>query len=183
MNSNAQIKKIAVIGPESSGKSTLCEALSKHYRTSWCPEYARTYLLEKGTRYQYEDLLPIAKGQIMLEEEYLHSILNQSSSPLLFIDTDMYVMKVWSEFVFGQCHKFILDQIVSRQYDAYLLCKPDVLWVQDALREYPDEGTRQTLYHYYKDLMMHQHTSWIEIDGLYNERIHKAIGFVDWLSD
>ena len=181
MNSNPQIKKIAVVGPESSGKSTLCEALSKHYRTSWCPEYARTYLTEKGTSYQYEDLLHIAKGQITLEEEYLHGISNQTSPPLLFIDTDMYVMKVWSEFVFGQCHQFILNQIATRQYEAYLLCKPDIPWVQDVLRECPDETTRMRLYHYYKDLMVDQITPWIEIDGDYNERMKKAIGFVDSL--
>ena len=181
MYSNAQIKKIAVIGPESSGKSSLCEMLSVHYRTIWCPEYARTYLMEKGTLYQYEDLLHIAKGQIALEEAYANKIAQQKSSSLLFIDTDMHVMKVWSEYVYQQCHKFILDQIATMQYDVYLLCKPDIPWVQDALRECPDETTRIRLYHYYKDLMVHQPTPWIEIEGDYNERMSRAIGFVDSL--
>ena len=99
------IKKIVVIGPESTGKSTLCEKLAAHYNTLWVPEYAREYLEKHGTDYTYEDLLPIAKGQIELEEEItnqqaVHSPLTTHHSPL-FIDTDMYVMKVWAEYVFN----------------------------------------------------------------------------------
>src|ERR1700726_1709582 len=105
-------KKVVVIGPESTGKTVLCEQLAKHFHTDWVPEYARQYLLEHGMNYQYEDLLTIAKGQIAMEDE---SILRSAS--LLFIDTDMYVMKVWCEFVFGQCHTWILEQIVARKYD------------------------------------------------------------------
>ena len=63
-------KKIVVIGPESTGKSTLCEELAQHYNTMWCPEFAREYLLTNGTDYKYEDLLTIAKGQLALEDEY-----------------------------------------------------------------------------------------------------------------
>jgi nicotinamide riboside kinase len=135
------IKKIVVIGPESTGKSTLCAQLAAHYQTLWVPEYAREYLEENGTDYSYNDLLTIAKGQVKLEEEIssqLSAVSNQKSAisnqqpapnivhhtshiPYLFIDTDMYVMKVWCEFVFNQCHNWILNQIASRNYDAYLL--------------------------------------------------------------
>ena len=176
--SASNIKKIVVIGPESTGKSYLCESLSKHYHTIWCPEYAREYLLSNGTNYTHDDLLTIAKGQIQLEEEHEKKMAAGTLSKYLFIDTDMYVMKVWNEFVFQQCHKFILDQIVHRQYDAYLLCKPDIPWVKDELREYPDEATRNRLYHYYKDLMIHQSTPWVEIHGGYEERLQTAIDFL-----
>jgi NadR type nicotinamide-nucleotide adenylyltransferase len=180
--SSSNIKKIVVIGPESTGKSSLCAALSELYKTLWCPEYAREYLLAHGTDYSYNDLLTISKGQIQLEEEHTLKIADSASSEYLFIDTDMYVMKVWCEFVFGQCHKFILDQIVARKYDGYLLCKPDIPWVKDELREYPDEATRIRLYHYYKDLLIHQNTPWVEIEGGYDERTRKAIGFVEGVS-
>ena len=63
------LNKIVVIGPESTGKSTLCEQLSVHYGTVWCREYAREYLLKNGTDYSFDDLLTIAKGQLQLEEE------------------------------------------------------------------------------------------------------------------
>ncbi|MEO7530941.1 MAG: ATP-binding protein, partial [Sediminibacterium sp.] len=141
------VKKIVIIGPESTGKSTLCELLAQHYGMQWCPEFAREYLLTNGKEYDFDDLLTIAKGQLAMEDEYTslvksqwslgndrtwvnpHSLLTTSTSPLLFIDTDMYVMKVWCEYVFEKCHQFILDQIVSREYDLYLLCNTDLPWV------------------------------------------------------
>src|SRR5689334_20967503 len=130
-----QYKKIVVIGPESTGKSTLCEKLADHYNTEWVKEYAREYLLKHGTDYTYDNLLDIAKGQITLEENPKFKIPNPK---FLFIDTDMYVMKVWCEFVFNNCHRWILDQIAERKYDLYLLCNVDLPWVKDELREYPD---------------------------------------------
>ncbi len=191
------LKKVVIIGPESTGKSTLCTQLAQHYQTQWCPEYAREYLLKNGTNYSFDDLLTIAKGQLALEETFILSTVNSqpstvnrrpSTTPgqqstvdgqMLFLDTDMYVMKVWCEFVFGQCHAFILDQIVERKYDLYLLCKPDLPWVKDELREYPDLENREKLYHIYKDLLINQQTPWAEISGNYNDRLAKAITTIE----
>ena len=195
------LKKIVAIGPESTGKSSLCKQLAEHYNTLWCPEYAREYLTNHGMNYTYDDLLTIAKEQVELEEKYESKIrsldsrvksqtnslrrhgspLTTKNSPLtthhslLFIDTDMYVMKVWCEFVFGKCHPFILDQIAKRKYDLYLLCDIDLPWTYDKLREYPDEGPRQKLYGVYKTIMQNQLTPWIEINGNYGQRVQKAI--------
>ena len=199
MEPGKQIKKIVVIGPESTGKSTLCEQLAQYYKTIWCPEFAREYLLAHGAHYNYDDLLNIAKGQIALEEEYIQQVRlsgsrevrknNESSfglpdflsSRLLFIDTDMYVLKVWCEFVFGNCHQWIIDQIVERKYDLYLLCNTDLPWTKDALREYPDLETREKLYAIYEDFMINQSTPWAEINGNTEERLQKAIAAVDAL--
>ena len=168
-------KKIVVIGPESTGKSTLCEQLAIHYKTEWVPEFARNYLLEIRRPYTYEDLLHIAEGQVRQEDR----IVSDSKSDLVFIDTDMYVMKVWCEYVFGKCHPYILDEIVKRKYDGYLLCNTDLPWVADELREYPDLESRERLYLMYKDLMINQHVQWIDISGNYEERLQKAIKFID----
>lgn len=174
------VKKIVVLGPESTGKSTLCTQLAAHYQTLWCPEYAREFLLQQGTHYSFDDLLTIAKGQLQLEDNYTQQVQQlPGKPPLLFIDTDMYVMKVWCEFVFGKCHRWILDQIINRHYDLYLLCKPDLPWVKDELREYPDTATRVRLYHYYKDLLVHQSTPWIEITGDYTARLQTALAAVE----
>jgi NadR type nicotinamide-nucleotide adenylyltransferase len=187
------LKKIVAIGPESTGKSSLCTQLAERYNTLWCPEYAREYLTLYGMNYTYEDLLTIAKAQVELEEKYTQlAIDNQQSashdtypSPftthhsLLFIDTDMYVMKVWCEFVFGKCHQFILDQIAKRRYDLYLLCGIDLPWTRDDLREYPEEGPRQKLYEMYKNIMQNQFVPWVEINGNFEQRIRKAINAVD----
>jgi NadR type nicotinamide-nucleotide adenylyltransferase len=181
------IKKIVLIGPESTGKSTLSQSLASHFSTIWCMEYAREYLLTHGTAYSFEDLLTIAKGQISLEEQAVQEVLalNQknasSEKSVLFLDTDMYVMKVWCEFVFGQCHIEILDQILERKYDGYLLCKPDLPWVKDELREYPDQETRIRLYHVYRDLLIHQHVPWFEVSGVDPQRTNSAISWVQSL--
>ena len=179
------MKKIVIIGPESTGKSTLCEQLAQHYGCLWCPEFAREYLLTNGTNYNYDDLLNIAKGQLALEGEYIQMLkssqLTANSSQLLFIDTDMYVMKVWSEFAFGKCHSYILNQIAERKYDLYLLCKVDLPWVEDELREYPNPEIRHQLYLIYKDMMINQSIPFIEISGNYEERLKKAIEAVNEL--
>ncbi len=205
------LKKIVIIGPESTGKSTLCEQIALQYGTLWCPEFAREYLLKYGMDYVYNDLLTIAKGQVAMEEEYVAKVVSRQlpvgnrqsavgsqqlpvgssqapvgsqqsgnrHSPLLFIDTDMYVMKVWSEFVFGKCHQWIIDQIVERKYDLYLLCNIDHPWTKDELREYPDIETRRKLYHMYKDFMINQPVPWVDIRGDYKERLERAITGTD----
>jgi NadR type nicotinamide-nucleotide adenylyltransferase len=182
------IKKIVTIGPESTGKSFLCTQLTGHYKSAWCPEFAREYLLKNGMDYTYEDLLTIAKGQINLEEKIISDLTIKTSSsksqgPVhqtpCFIDTDMYVMKVWCEFVFGNCHRFILDQIVERNYDLYLLCNIDLPWIKDELREYPDLASRQKLYSIYKDILVNQEVPWVEISGHDEERVYQAIDAVD----
>jgi NadR type nicotinamide-nucleotide adenylyltransferase len=166
------MKKVVVIGPESTGKSTLCEQLAAYHNTSWVPEYAREYLLQHGTKYTYDDLLTIAKGQMCLEESYTEK---NATAPLLFIDTDQYVMKVWCEFVFGKCHPWILEQIAKRKYDLYLLCNVDLPWVKDELREYPDLESRRQLFNIYKRIMNNQPVPWVEISGNNDERLHAAI--------
>ncbi|MBK6378957.1 MAG: AAA family ATPase [Chitinophagaceae bacterium] len=181
------IKKIVIIGPESTGKSTLCKELAAHYITTWVREYAREYLLKNGTNYSFENLLDIAKGQIASEELGVGSweAANKSETgnlkSAIFIDTDMHVMKVWCEFVFEKCHHWILNRIVERKYDLYLLCNIDLPWVKDELREYPDLISRQKLYHHYKDIMLNQHVPWVDISGNYEERLQKAIAAVDKL--
>lgn len=185
------LKKVVIIGPESTGKSTLCEMLAQHFNTQWCPEFAREYLLTNGTEYTFDDLLTIAKGQLALEKEFVQMAgadtpvnreddlstfqpINFSTDQLLFIDTDQYVMKVWCEYVFNECHSWILRRIAERPYDLYLLCKPDLPWTQDALREYPDEKPRQELYHMYRDILIQQPIPWVEVKGSYEERFEQA---------
>ncbi|MEO7800652.1 MAG: ATP-binding protein [Ginsengibacter sp.] len=177
------IKKIVIIGPESTGKSTLCSQLAAHYNTLWVPEFAREYLLKHSMDYTYDNLLTIAKGQIALEEKFVAevSVDGTTSEQKLFIDTDMYVMKVWCEFVFRKCHNFILDQIAARHYDLYLLCNTDLPWVKDELREYPDLESRNKLYHFYKELMINQATPWVDISGDYEQRLQTAITSIDKL--
>jgi nicotinamide riboside kinase len=196
-----EVKKVVIIGPESTGKSTLCELLARHYNALWCPEYAREYLLTHGTHYTYNDLLSIAKGQLRLEEDYVRKVngerlmvdgdkeinTEQTINPqslnrqLVFVDTDMYVMKVWCEYVFNKCHQFILEKITEQKTNLYLLCNIDLPWVKDELREYPDLESRKELYHIYKDILVNQNVPWVDISGTYKQRLQTAVAAVDKL--
>ena len=130
--------KIIITGPESSGKTTLCKALSKHFNLPFSKEYAREYLDKLDRDYIKDDLLSIAQGQ--LESEL--------SSQLL--DTDLITIKIWSEYKYGKCDKWILDQIEKEKKEKrfYLLCSPDIPWQADKQRENPND--RVELFEIYK---------------------------------
>jgi NadR type nicotinamide-nucleotide adenylyltransferase len=179
------LRKVVVIGPESTGKSSLCEALAVRFHSEWVREYAREYLEEHGMGYEYETLATIARGQLAMEDKVVKGLGTEAGAArgdgLLFIDTDLYVIKVWSEYVFGRCEAWVLDEIVRRKYDAYLLCNTDLPWAHDPLREYPDPGVRERLYHIYKDLLVNQSLPWAEVSGVGNERLEGAIAAVERL--
>lgn len=176
-SANNMTRRIVILGPESTGKSTLTEELAIHYNTSWAPEYAREYLTHHGNDYTYDDLLIIARRQLALEDE----TVSAANNGLVFIDTDMYVMKIWCEFVYGRCHQWILDRIAERKYSLYLLCNVDLPWTADPLREYPDIESRKTLFHIYKDNMINQHVPWKIISGTCKVRLSSAIDAVNRL--
>jgi len=125
--------KIIITGPESSGKTTLCKALSEHYNLPFTKEFARVYLTNLGKNYLQEDLLEIAKGQ--LENEQL--IINPQQISLH--DTDLITLKIWSDYKYGNCNNWILEQIEKQKVENrfYILCKPDLKWDYDPLRENP----------------------------------------------
>jgi NadR type nicotinamide-nucleotide adenylyltransferase len=170
-------RRIVITGPESTGKSTLCQMLAEHYNTAWVPEYAREHLLKYGITYTYNDLLTIAKGQLALED----ALVASTKRGLIFIDTNMYVMKVWCEFVFGRCHQWILDRIAERKYSLYLLCNIDLPWIEDKLREYPEIEPRKKLFNIYKDNLINQHVPWKIVSGNYDDRFKSAADAVNRL--
>lgn len=140
-------------GPESSGKTTLCKALSEHFKISFTEEYAREYLNTINREYKEEDLLGIAKGQLKSEQN------------TQLLDTDLITIKIWSKYKYENCDKWILNQIEKQKSKErfYLLCKPDIPWEADALRENPI--TRDELFEIYKrELEKLKHDFFI-IDG------------------
>jgi nicotinamide riboside kinase len=130
--------KIIVTGPESSGKTTLCKTLSEHFKISFTEEYAREYLNNVGREYKEEDLIEIAKGQL------------QSETNSQLLDTDLITIKIWSEYKYGKSDKWILEQIEKQKSENryYLLCRPDIPWEADPLRESP--LNRDELFKIYK---------------------------------
>lgn len=170
-----KIKKVVILGPESTGKSTMCKMLAEHFNTIWVKEYAREYLLKNGTNYSYENLYEIAQGQLAAEKNAVENTNNE----IIFIDTDMYVMKVWSEYVFNKCDNRILNEIVQSDCDLYLLLNTDLPWEKDELREYPDNETREKLFHFYKEEMQEQKKPWHIVSGQGNERFLNALKIIE----
>jgi nicotinamide riboside kinase len=121
-------------------------------------------------------LLTIAKGQLLAEDANV-----EKAKDLLIIDTDMYVMKVWCEYVFNNCHPFILEKINERKYDAYLLCDIDLPWTSDEMREYPNEQPRKELFTIYKEMLINQKTPWGIVSGTKEARTNNAIALIEKL--
>ncbi len=170
------IVKIAVLGPESTGKSTLAEQLAAHFETVWVKEFAREYLEKRNGEYEEADLLAIAKGQIAAENEMV-----KSATDMLFCDTELITIKIWSEYKYSACDPWIAKQIQNRKYDLYLLCYPDIPWKSDPLRENPDD--RVPLYKRYKNELIANNFSFIEIRGGKAMRLQTTIAAIKKIFD
>lgn len=168
------MKKIVVIGPESTGKSTLSSQLAAHFKTVWVKEFARGYLETLNRPYEKEDLLTIAEGQLRAEDEAAAEAGN-----ILICDTDLHVIKVWSEAKYGDCDPRILEMIAGRQYDGYLLTYIDIAWEDDPQREHPQPEERAYFYNIYRDIVMNAGVPWADIRGSYEERLQKAVAAVE----
>ncbi|WP_276497826.1 ATP-binding protein [Pontibacter litorisediminis] len=166
--------KIAITGPESTGKSTLAQQLAARYRTVWVPEYARSYVGNLGRPYTLEDIENIARGQLALERE-----LQQQASGVLFADTDMLVLKIWSEHAFGHCPAWIQEQLQRQDYNLCLLMGVDLPWEPDPLREHPH--LRQYFYEWYKRELEALQMPFVEIHGQQQERLQVAARHVEEL--
>ena len=153
--------KVVLFGPESTGKSTLAKELADHFKTDFVEEYAREYLQKKNNNYLQEDLVKIAKGQLTSEKKYI------------LLDTDLITIKVWSNYKYGSCNKWILEKIENQKSEnrLYLLCKPDIEWKKDTLRENPKN--RQELFEIYKNELENLKHDFFIIEG--NNRIGNAI--------
>ncbi len=171
------LRKIVVIGPESTGKSTLSAALALQLNTVWVPEYARAYLEQLGRPYEEHDLLEIANCQIAGEDRLL-----PRANKLLICDTDLYVLKVWSEASFGRCHRKMLQAIAERPYHLYLLTSIDMPWTPDPLREHPLERDRHYFYHQYQDIVQQSGVPWADIRGTESERLAFALSAIERLN-
>ncbi|NIG52429.1 AAA family ATPase [Chitinophaga sp. Cy-1792] len=170
------MKKVVVIGPESTGKSTLSEYLARYFHTAWTPEFAREYIDQLNRPYTQEDLLHIAEGQLQLEKEQA-----AKANEVLICDTDLYVVKVWSEHKYGDCDARILKMIAEQDCDLYLLMATDLPWEEDPQREYPAQEMRDYFYNIYRDIVMQSGVPFVDIRGSYTDRENTAVAAVKQL--
>ncbi|MEO8086748.1 MAG: ATP-binding protein, partial [Bacteroidota bacterium] len=126
------LKKIALIGPESSGKTTLCMQLAVHFHTTWVPEFARQYISSLNRKYLLDDIEYCTQQQLKSEEE-----MTDEATRFLFCDTEMIVAKVWCEDVFNFVPGWMEQTIDNHHYDLFLLTLPDIPFQHDDVRENP----------------------------------------------
>ena len=162
-------KRILILGPESTGKSTLAEDLSLYYEEPWVPEYAREYLDDLGREYCYEDMLAIGKGQVALEDA-----MAEKAEKYLFCDTDLRVIHIWSEHRFGKTDPWVMQQISERKYELILLTDTDLPWTPDPLREYPELEMRDYFFKKYLQLAKESGIQYFIISGDREKRLKVA---------
>jgi NadR type nicotinamide-nucleotide adenylyltransferase len=132
---NKRIKKIAIVGPESTGKSTLTKQLAKHYKTQWVAEYARYYCAALTGPCTLQDEINMYHGQVALEE----SVLAMAEKDFIFCDTTFLTVKIWSDAMMGQTPQVVLEALPKYHYDLYLLMDIDLPWEEDPLRDFPNQ--------------------------------------------
>ena len=173
------IIKVVLYGPESTGKTTLSEKLARHYNTVWVPEYAREYLQDKWNNErktcESKDLLPIAEGQMCLEND-----LATKATDLLICDTDLLETKVYSEaYYLGYCDPILEKHALENQYDLYFLTYIDIPWAADDLRDKPNE--RERMFLYFKDTLEKYNRNFVILKGDKNTRLKTAVEHIDTL--
>jgi NadR type nicotinamide-nucleotide adenylyltransferase len=170
---NNKIKRIVLIGPESTGKTILCEQLSKHYNTVFVPEYARTYFEEHDIdHYNTTDLEIIAKKQLELEKAYL-----PKANRFLFCDTSLITIKIWSTHIFNKVPDFITKSIKDNDYDLTFITNNDVPWVADPQRR--SEDLREHLFKQNKHELQKLNIDYKIIKGIGELRLKNAIAIID----
>ncbi|RQO72472.1 NadR [Pedobacter sp. KBW06] len=169
---NKQIKKIAIVGPESTGKSTITKQLAKHYKTLWVPEYARYYCAALTEPCNLQDEINMYHGQVALEE----SVLAIAEKDLIFCDTTFITVKIWSDEVFGETPQLVLDALPNYTYDLYLLMDIDLPWQEDPLRDFPHK--REHFMQVWHQELKNLNANYIVINGQ-EERLNNAISSVE----
>jgi len=164
--------RIAVIGPESTGKSHLSKYLSKQFNCPVIEEYAREYLSKLNRPYTFQDVEKIALEQMKQED-----IIVQSKPEIIIVDTELIVIKIWMEHKWSKTPLWLEEKINERKYDLYLLCNTDLGWEYDPLRENPDSG--DYFFNLFHQELITRKVNFEIISGNENERVATAIQLVN----
>jgi NadR type nicotinamide-nucleotide adenylyltransferase len=170
---SGRLMRVAIIGPESTGKTTLSEQLAKHYKSLWIPEYAREYIEGLDHPYTYDDVVHIAGMQVKLEQEHI-----KKASEYLFYDTDLIITKIWFEWVYNKCPDWIDWYIAQNKIDLYLLCDTDLEWVADNVRENGGDN-REKLFITYRNELERYGLIYEVVTGSGKVRLNNALRFIE----
>ena len=166
------IKKIAVVGPESTGKSTLSESLARHYDTVWVPEFSRDYCSKLTEPCTWEDEINMFYGQLELESQIL-----PNANKILICDTTILTVKIWSEHTFERAPQEVLEKLPEHPYDFYLLMDIDLPWQEDRLRDFPN--LREYFLKIWHKELQTLNANYQVISGTNEQRLMNAIKAID----
>jgi NadR type nicotinamide-nucleotide adenylyltransferase len=169
---NNDIVKIAIVGGESTGKSTLSAYLAEHYHTVWVPEYAREYCEKLTEPPTWQDEINMFEGQLALE----NSLISQANR-ILICDTTFITVKIWSDHMFGQAPQQVIDELTRHHYDFYLLLNIDLPWQDDPLRDFPDK--REHFMRVWHQELKALNATYALISGIGSARYQNAIQALD----
>jgi NadR type nicotinamide-nucleotide adenylyltransferase len=166
-----RIYRIAILGAESTGKTTLARSLALRFNTTWVMEFAREYMSKHDGNYSADDIVAIAKHQLEQEEQLI-----QTAHHFIFTDTEFIIAKVWCEDVFANCPEWLTEQVKNHRYDLYLLTANDLPWVADPVRVNPQR--RDYFFNLYKRELDEQKLPYEIISGRYEARLLSGINAV-----
>jgi nicotinamide riboside kinase len=161
--------RIILTGPECTAKTTLTIVLADKYGTIYISEYAREYIENLKRHYTYDDVVHIAKKQVELMEDF-----SNRASELLFLDTYLIITKIWFKRVFETMPDWLDTEIQKTKNDLYLLCKPDIPWKPDSVRENGGE-MRTILYEEYENELRLAGLHYAIVEGQGDERLNNAM--------
>jgi NadR type nicotinamide-nucleotide adenylyltransferase len=170
---NKRIKKIAIVGPESTGKSTMAIDLAKYYQVPWVPEYSRYYCEALTTPCTMQDEINMFHGQLALE----HSVLVMAETDFVICDTTFLTVKIWSDAFFGKSPEIVLDALPKHSYDFYVLLDIDLPWEDDPLRDFPNQ--REHFMEIWHNELQQLGASYKVVSGLGEERFKNAVQVID----
>ncbi|WP_066222018.1 AAA family ATPase [Formosa haliotis] len=170
--------KVVLFGPESTGKTVLAKQLAEHYQTVFVPEYSRTYALEKikkGENLTSQDVMPIAKGQMALE-----NTISKDANTLLICDTNLLETKVYAELYYdGFYNESLTASAIQNHYDLYFLTYIDIPWEADEVRDKPNE--RETMFKAFEKALNDYNKPYVLLKGSFDERFQMAVKHIDKL--
>lgn len=168
-----KVMKIAIVGPESTGKSSIADELALHFDTIVVPEYAREYCKDLDRNYTLEDEVNIFYGQLDLEDK----LIPKAQNSLLICDTMTLTVKIWCDHLFGFTPQEVVDSIALQDYDLYLLMDIDLPWQEDDLRDFPD--LREHFMEVWHRELQAVSANYLVISGLGKERTTNAVQAVE----
>jgi NadR type nicotinamide-nucleotide adenylyltransferase len=169
------VRKVCIVGPESTGKTVLSQGLADHYRTAWVPEYGRQYVDSlRGRHWDIMDLSHIAAGQMHLEDK-----IAKFTNKLLICDTDVMTTQTWSELYFNTVPMWMVRASYQSKYDLHLLMAPDVPWIDDGSREVGNQKTREKHFNLIEKELKARHWKYEIITGPFEGRLQKAIEIIN----